>query len=64
MSSEPKQDSMLIEWLLVDPETGEELRVCDDMKDNGDGSCSFTVASHDRSRMWKHTIKTEEEFTL
>lgn len=45
--------------LFIDVETGEELRP-EGLPGDVYGSLEIIVSNKDRSRRWKHTIKTEE----
>jgi len=53
-------NKMVESLLMKDPETGEELRIISDLKDNGDGSYYFDTIRKDGNVKWRHTIHTEE----
>ena len=48
------------QFLLEDPETGEELRPFSAPQTDDQGSICLKVENKDGSRKWMHTIKTEE----
>ncbi len=50
---------LVFQFLLTDPETGEELRPCGPPRNEGE-NLVLEVENQDGSRKWRHTIKTEE----
>ena len=49
----------IMQILLEDPESGEELKICSRFYEDAVG-CSFIVSNLDGTKYWKHEIWTKE----